>query len=61
MAKSQQTFRKRQRERMLREKAQMKRERREQRRQEKKGSEDDLSFPVPGAKYPSSEPTSENR
>lgn len=36
MAKSYQTFRKRQRERQLREKAQLKRERRQQRREEKK-------------------------
>jgi hypothetical protein len=46
MAKSQQTFRKRQRERMLREKAQQKRARREQRRQEKKPFQDDLTAPV---------------
>jgi len=38
MAKSSQTFRKRQRERWLREKAQAKRERRQQRRNEKKRS-----------------------
>ncbi len=40
MAKSQETFRKRQRERMLREKAQLKRQRREDRREEKKHTPD---------------------
>ncbi|HXE76031.1 MAG TPA: hypothetical protein VNN18_10405 [Candidatus Xenobia bacterium] len=49
MAKSQQTFRKRQRERMLREKAQLKRQRREERREEKKLALDSVqsgSFPI---------------
>ena len=40
MAKSPQTFRKRQREQKMREKARLKRERREQRRMEKKDSAD---------------------
>ena len=53
MAKSQQTFRKRQRERMLREKAEMKRQRREQRREEKKHSPGGTSeYGVPS--YPAS-------
>lgn len=49
MSKGQQTFRKRQRERNLREKAELKRQRREQRRLEKKESPADLSpaDPVP--------------
>jgi hypothetical protein len=42
MARGNQTFRKRQRENKLREKAQQKRERREQRKNEKKGSPVDL-------------------
>ncbi len=58
MAKSQQTFRKRQRERMLREKAQEKRARREQRRLEKKPLEDDLAVPVTEEATADSEPTS---
>jgi hypothetical protein len=41
LAKSPQTFRKRQREQKMREKARLKRERREQRRTEKKESADD--------------------
>ena len=60
MAKSQETFRKRQRERMLREKAQMKRARREQRRLDKKPFEDDLAAPVPEETLAESEPTTEN-
>jgi hypothetical protein len=59
MAKSQQTFRKRQRERMLREKAQQKRARREQRRLEKKPFEDDLTAPVTEEAIVESEPASE--
>ena len=55
MAKSQQTFRKRQRERMLREKAEMKRARREQRRLEKKPEDD---FAPPAESYLSDEPAS---
>lgn len=47
MAKSPQTFRKRQRERKLREKAQLKRERREQRRNEKKHAQALVLQPVP--------------
>ncbi len=58
MAKSQQTFRKRQRERMLREKAEMKRARREQRRLEKK-PEDDLTAPVTEETYADNEPAGE--
>jgi len=60
MAKSQQTFRKRQRERMLREKAEMKRARREQRRLEKKPFEDELTAPVTEETFANSEPTGEN-
>jgi hypothetical protein len=45
MAKSHQTFHKRQRERVRREKAQRKRERREQRRHEKKESQADVPQP----------------
>lgn len=52
MAKSQQTFRKRQRERMLREKAQMKRQRREQRREEKKHSQDTATSEYGVSTYP---------
>jgi len=59
MAKSQQTFRKRQRERMLREKAEMKRARREQRRLEKKPFEDDLAAPPADESYAQSEPASQ--
>jgi len=54
MAKSQQTFRKRQRERMLREKAEMKRARREQRRLEKGVPQDS---PTPGEAEPVAEET----
>ena len=46
MAKSRQTFRKRQRERALRDKAQRKRERREQRRNQKKESPDAVLEPL---------------
>ncbi len=46
MAKSGQTFRKRQRENKLREKAQLKRERREQRQKEKKVSQALVSEPA---------------
>lgn len=53
MAKSQQTFRKRQRERMLREKAEMKRARREQRRLDKKPEDD---FAAPAGSYLNDEP-----
>jgi len=52
MAKSQQTFRKRQRERKLREKAQLKRERRERRRNEKKRSQALVPRPFTGQANP---------
>ena len=61
MAKSNQTFRKRQRENKLREKAQLKRERREQRRNERKDSQ--ALVPQPAVVQPRStglEPSSAN-
>jgi hypothetical protein len=49
MAKSRQTFQKRQRENKLREKAQRKRERRQERSEKKK---DQIGQPEPGTAYP---------
>lgn len=57
MAKSRQTFHKRQRERALREKAQRKRARREERRTEKKDSLDDLIDPIESGPFANTDPS----
>jgi len=60
MAKTQETFRKRQRERKLREKAELKRQRREQRRLEKKDAPAELVPDAASVEFPEAPAAEEN-